>query len=66
MSEIGESGDSFILALFKKLANTMEIASRSGKQTDAAQKEVLRQIKQASTNGDPIKGQGVTKSGGDD
>lgn len=66
MGEIGESGGSFISGLFNKLAFTKQIADTTGKPTHAAQQEVMRQIKQIIKNGDPAKGSGVTKSGGDD
>jgi len=66
MGEIGESGGSFISGLFNKLAFTKQIADVTGQSTDAAQQEVMRQIKQVITNKDPVKGSGVTKSGGDD
>lgn len=58
--------DSFVSSLFAKLAMTKEVEAVTGKNTDAAQNEALRQISQAIQGGDPVKGEGVTKSGGDD
>jgi hypothetical protein len=66
MGEIGETGGSFISALFKKLSFTRQVTDASAKSTDAAQQEVIRQIGQATKGGDPVKGKDVTKSGGDD
>jgi len=63
MGEQEKSG-SFISELFQKLAFTKKVAQDTGKSTDAAQKEVARQISQAAKGGDPAKGKGVTKSGG--
>jgi hypothetical protein len=66
MSEHGENGGSFISGLLQKLAVTKQIAEVTGRSTKAAEREVERQIRQASKGGDPVKGKGVTKSGGDD
>ena len=66
MGEQGENSSSFISRLLKKLAFTKEIEEATGKSTGAAQREVERQIGQAFKGGDPIKGKGVTKSGGDE
>jgi len=66
MGEIGETGGSFISALVKKLSFTQRVADASGKSTNAAQQEIIRQIGQATKGGDPVKGKDVTKSGGDD
>jgi hypothetical protein len=65
MSEIDTS---FVDKLFQKLALTKNIAAETTKNTDAAQNEVWRQVKQTSPKkgGDPITGEGVTKSGGTD
>ena len=60
------SGESFISQLFKKLSVTKSIQDATGKSTLAAQKETLRQIQQACKGGNPIKGEGVTKSGKED
>ncbi len=62
MGEKEQSG-SFISKLFQKLAFTIEVAQKTGKSTEAAQKEVTRQISQAAQGGDPVRGSGVTKSG---
>jgi hypothetical protein len=48
------------------LAFTKEVENTSGKSTKAAQNEVYRQIQQAAKGGNPVKGESVTKSGGDD
>jgi hypothetical protein len=56
---------SFISKLFTKLSFTKQIEAKTGKTTAAAQDEVLRQIRQAS-HGNPITGEGVTKSGQED
>ncbi|GEM_PF-1840363 len=66
MGEQRENSGSFISELFKKLAFTKEVAKATGKSTEAAQREVERQIGQAVRGGDPVKGKGVTKSGDDD
>ena len=66
MGEQKDSGGSFISGLFQKLAFTKGVAEATGKSTEAAQREVARQIGQAIKGGDPAKGKGVTKSGGDD
>jgi len=60
-----EIGPSFADLLFKKLSFTIGVSKHTGKSTEAAQVEVLRQIGQVSSsqNGDIISGQGVTKSG---
>jgi len=61
-----EQDSSFLSKLFEKLANMKKIESEAGISTQAAQREALRQITQASKGGDPIKGKGVTKSGKED
>jgi len=65
-----ESSDKepFISKLLAKLAFTQQVAAETGKKTGSAEKEVLRQIKQVSTEhgGNPISGTGVTKSGKED
>lgn len=66
MAEQGGSSESFISGLFRKLAFTKEVAKATGKSTEAAQREVERQIGQAIRGGDPVKGKGVTKSGNED
>ncbi len=60
-----ESGSPFINRLAKKLAYTKRVAHETGKNTSAAQREVTRQIDQAS-KGNIITGEGVTKSGQED
>lgn len=59
---------SFLSLLFEKLAAVQKIANKTGVNTDAAIKEVDRQIAQVSSKrGDnPITGEGVTKSGPED
>lgn len=66
MGEQGENSGSFISKLFKKLAFTKEVQQMTGKSTNAAQREAERQIGQAAGGGAPAKGEGVTKSGGDE
>lgn len=63
-----EKDESFLGALFKKLAAVKNVGAETGKDTTAAQNEVLKQIKQVSKNqgGEPISGKGVTKSGRED
>lgn len=55
----------FVGDLFRKLAAVRDIASKTGKDTEALEAEVKRQIKQVSkvNEGDPITGEGVTKAG---
>jgi hypothetical protein len=64
----GEQGDkkSFLSLLFEKKASVLKAQSETGVNMSALVAEVERQIKQALEGGDPIKGKGVTKSGGDD
>jgi len=50
--------------LLRKLAMVRQAGNETGGNVDALEKEVLRQIKQSSRS--PIRGDGVTKSGGDD
>lgn len=66
MSE--EEGDkkSFLALLFEKKASVLKAQSETGVNMSSLVAEVERQIKQALEGGDPIKGKGVTKSGGDD
>ncbi len=54
--------------MFQKLAYVISVQEETGKPTQAAQKEVLRQIGQVSRakGGNPITGDGVTKSGKED
>jgi len=63
-----ENQTSFITKLFDKLAHVKEISEKTGVNTSAAQKEVIRQIGQVSKTqgGNPINGYGVTKSGKED
>lgn len=63
-----EYQESFLGKLITKLAATKQVEQRTEKPTTAAQQEVLRQIKQVSreNNGNPIDGQGVTKSRNED
>jgi len=63
---MAEKDQSFISALFAKLSYTKGVQEETGKKTSAAQAEVIRQISQALKGGDPIKGEGVTKSGESD
>jgi len=60
---------SFIALLLKKNAAVLTTANERGLKpvnTNALTKEVDRQIHQATSGGDPIKGAGVTKSGGEE
>lgn len=73
MSETGSnSGNneraSFLAQLMQKLSYTKTVADSTGKSTDSAQAEVLRQIKQAThkNSGNLLSGEGVTKSGNED
>jgi len=65
---MSERDQSFLDQLFKKLADTIRIQQETGVSTEAAQREVWRQISQTSLKrgGDPITGRGVTKSGPED
>lgn len=63
---MAEQESSFISQLFAKLADVIKIQEETGKSTGAAQKETRRQISQASKGGNPVKGEGVTKSGQED
>lgn len=68
MNETGPNDSSFLQLLFNKLADTIRAGQESGGDTGAAQQEVFRQMSEVSRakGGDPISGNGVTKSGGDD
>lgn len=55
----------FLASLLAKRAFAEDVAAKTGKNTSAAVKEVDRQIQQA-LKGDPITGEGVTKSGPED
>jgi hypothetical protein len=63
-----ERDQSFLARLLAKLSFTIQVGEQTGKPTNAAQKEVWRQIDQTSPQrgGDPITGRGVTKSGNED
>lgn len=65
---MNEQGPSFLGQLLTKLSMVKKIEAETGKPTGAAQKEVLRQITQVSKSksGNPISGEGVTKSGKED
>lgn len=54
--------------LLKKLATVKKINNDTGKGTEAAEREVHRQLGQVSkiNNGNPINGEGITKSGEED
>ncbi len=56
---------SFLSGLFKKKADVFKIGNETGSDVQSALKEVDRQIKQAQ-KGNPITGEGVTKSGEED
>jgi hypothetical protein len=66
MGEQKEGGISFISALIANLSYIKGVGAETGKDTQAAEKEVFRQMSQAAKGGNPAKGEGVTKSGGDD
>lgn len=57
--------ESFAGELFRKYAAVKLIETRTEVVTRAAEQEVLRQVKQVSliNGGNPITGEGVTKSG---
>ncbi|GIW63755.1 MAG: hypothetical protein KatS3mg091_557 [Patescibacteria group bacterium] len=61
-------GESFLSQLLKKLSDVRRIEEKTGRSIKAAQQEVLRQIGQTSPKrgGNPITGEGVTKSGKED
>ena len=61
-----EQDDSFLASLFRKKAMVETVGFESGIKVNSALKEVDRQIRQCLSGGDPIKGEGVTKSGGSD
>ena len=63
-----ERNQSFLGQLLAKLAFTKQVEEQTGKSTTAAQNEVWKQIHQTSPQkgGNPITGQGVTKSGNED
>ena len=65
---MSEREQSFLAQLLAKLSFTKQVGEETGKSTTAAQQEVWRQIGQTSPKkgGDPITGQGVTKSGNED
>ena len=56
---------SFLDELLRKKSTVLEIGDATGKNVDGALREVNRQITQAS-RGNPITGEGVTKSGVED
>jgi len=60
--------ESFLSQLLAKLSYTLQVKDQTGKPTNAAQKEVWRQIRQISykNGGNPITGKGATKSGEED
>jgi len=66
MSESDEDKKSFLAVLFEIKATTLKAQAETGTSMSALVKEVDRQIRQAMEGGDPVKGKGVTKSGGDD
>lgn len=63
---MSEDGPSFLQMLFDKKAAVLTSQNESGKDMSAAVAEVDRQITQAITGGDPVKGATVTKSGIED
>lgn len=65
---MSEQDKSFLAQLLAKLSFTKQVEEQTGKSTQAAQKEVWRQIKQTipKEGGNPITGRGVTKSGEED
>jgi hypothetical protein len=63
---MSEEGPSFIQHLFNKKAAVLKSQAETGLSLDAALREVDRQISQATTGGDPVKGATVTKSGEED
>lgn len=63
MSEIDKS---FLTLLHQKKAAVLQIQAESGADCSAALREVDRQIAQCIKGGNPIKGEGVTKSGKED
>ena len=65
---MSERNQSFLAQLLAKLSFTKQVEKQTGKSTEAAQREVWRQISQTSPQkgGDPITGRGVTKSGQED
>lgn len=62
---MSENRPSFLEQLFKKRAAVIETGQRTGRNVTGAIREVDRQINQA-IKGNPIDGQGVTKSGKED
>jgi len=57
---------SFLATLFEKRAAVEKTGANTGKNVQAAIKEVDRQIKQCLTGGNLLTGEGVTKSGKED
>ncbi len=57
---------SFLSLLLKKKADSLRSGNEAGFNSVPLAKEVDRQIRQAMLGGNPLKGEGVTKSGGDD
>jgi len=59
-----ETNSSFLAGLLKKKSFTIGVEEQTGNSTQAAQREVDRQIGQVSKtqNGNVISGEGVTKS----
>lgn len=57
---------SFLAALLKKKAAVLQSQQDSGKSMKPLLEEVDRQIKEVLRGKDPIKGEGVTKSGSED
>lgn len=66
MAPMADRNPSFLQHLFDKRATVERIGEETGKNVHAALEEINRQIRQAMEGGDPVKGKGVTKSGGDD
>jgi hypothetical protein len=60
---MSEPRESFLSQLIRKKAMVIGLGEQSGARVDAALGEVDRQIRQVSINkGNPITGEGVTKS----
>lgn len=58
--------ESFLAQLLKKKADVLKTQEETGKNISSAINEVDRQIQQVLKGGNPIKGEGVTKSGKED
>lgn len=61
-----ENDQTFLRELLRKRSDVEKIGASTGKDVSSALREVDRQIRQALSGNNPLKGEGVTKSGEED